>query len=135
MRPSVGPPVRRICTLSLSVTLTSLQRRQHSSPGPADANRGSTPPRSSVADVPDFTRNLFASITGATAAPRVDALEDYLSSDVIDDVVEDPISYWATIADGRNAEKAALARMAIHYLGVPGMFGHHFIIIYAYVVL
>ena len=52
----------------------------------------------------------------------MDALEDYLTSDVIDDVVEDPIAYWATIADGRNVEKAALARMAIHYLGVPGEF-------------
>ena len=52
----------------------------------------------------------------------MDALEDYLTSDVIEDVVEDPIAYWATIADGRNVEKAALARMAIHYLGVPGKF-------------
>ena len=104
------------------------QRRQPSSAAVADS-----PARAD--EVPDFTRNLFASITGSTATVRVDALEDYLSSDVIDDVVEDPIAYWATIADSRNAEKAELARMAIDYLGVPGKFSAALLCAFIYVVL
>ena len=49
-----------------------------------------------------------------------DALEDYLNSNLIQDVSENPVAYWSPLLDHRDPERAALARMAIDYLSVPG---------------
>ena len=70
------------------------------------------------------TRNLFASISGMTSVPGSDALEEYLKTDVIPHVYEDPLPYWSAILNSQpdGLESTALARMALDYLSIPGIF-------------
>ena len=72
-------------------------------------------------DIEESTRNLFASLTGSSTANPVDALREYLDSDVLEYTKTNPLAYWLEV-DTSNAERAALARMAIDYLGAPGMY-------------
>lgn len=49
----------------------------------------------------------------------MDALEEYLSTSCLTDV-EDPLQHWnGVLTSSRNAEKRALARMALDFLSAP----------------
>ena len=64
-----------------------------------------------------------ALVTGAAQGSNMDALEEYLKSDTLAAHVNNPIQYWVEYlrANERHAERAALARMAIDYLAIPGI--------------
>ena len=72
--------------------------------------------------IKENTFNLFAAVTGATQGSNTDALEEYLKSDTLGAHVNNPIVYWWEYlnANTQNAERVALARMAIDYLAIPG---------------
>ena len=60
-------------------------------------------------------------MSARASEPAKDALEDYLALPVLESV-KDPIAYWDTVlsTSQNNPSSAALARMALDYLTIPG---------------
>ena len=66
------------------------------------------------------TQALFKPISARGRSTK-DALEEYLNMPVLD-TVKDPVAYWDSVlctAKG-NRQQAALARMALDFLTIPG---------------
>ncbi|TBU22653.1 hypothetical protein BD311DRAFT_597010, partial [Dichomitus squalens] len=68
---------------------------------------------------PRASRDLFASISSRSVQPDHDALEAYLEAPPLT-TVKDPLVYWNT-AIKSGSEDAALARMALDFLSIPGI--------------
>lgn len=68
------------------------------------------------------TRALFQPLAARASATAKDALEEYLALPVIE-TVKDPVAYWNSVLTGSksNPGAAALARMALDFLTIPGM--------------
>ena len=66
---------------------------------------------------------LFESIGRNPGTDNQDPLEAYLETPPLA-TVEDPIKYWELRAQSESAPGAALARMALDFLSIPGAFIH-----------
>lgn len=64
---------------------------------------------------------LFQPLTQRATALAKDVLEEYLALPVIE-TVKDPIGYWDSVlwSSNGNPGAAALARMALDFLTIPG---------------
>ena len=64
---------------------------------------------------------LFQPLAQRATALAKDALEEYLALPIIE-TVKDPIGYWDSVLRSSNGNPgaAALARMALDFLTVPG---------------